>query len=250
MKIGRWIRTGIFLFIVGVGITAVASTKVDFDQEIKRTFMDPTLEEKHMQFDVINTIHYNGSADSLKICLTDKENSFQYYEGKYISYNIDYNEDERSLSISETYKSHIGFSWKETNVLYISSPLDQINIKMQAGNVCIENLSMQKLNADVNCGNLVIKDTLSVKATLSSNAGNLHIRNSSFEDLSMRVNAGNLTFLGDIKLLGKIKVDVGNMSLQLKQSKEFYTINGQGEGNSRIEYAVSLGNSDITYEKE
>lgn len=36
MKIGRWIGLGIFLSIVGVGITAVASTQVDFNQEIKK----------------------------------------------------------------------------------------------------------------------------------------------------------------------------------------------------------------------
>ena len=38
MKIGRWIGLGIFLSIVGVGITAVASTQVDFNQEIKKVF--------------------------------------------------------------------------------------------------------------------------------------------------------------------------------------------------------------------
>ena len=44
MKIGRWIGLGIFLSIVGVGITAVASTQVDFNQEIKKVFIDPTME--------------------------------------------------------------------------------------------------------------------------------------------------------------------------------------------------------------
>ena len=67
MKIGRWIGLGIFLSIVGVGITAVASTQVDFNQEIKKVFIDPTMEEKTMQFEEIKTIYYNGNADTIKM---------------------------------------------------------------------------------------------------------------------------------------------------------------------------------------
>lgn len=250
MKIGKWIGTGIFLSIVGIGLTVVASTQLDFDHEIKRTFMDPTLEEKNYKLEEIKSLTYTGSADTIKICHTEEESTFQYYEGKYITYNIEYDEATQSLSIEENYKSHFGFSWKETNVLYISSPLEDVKINVSAGNVIIENMTMENLEADVSCGNLEIHNSLGTTAKLSANAGNMNIKNSTFDDLTLRVNTGNLNFLGDIMLLGKIKVDVGNMSLKFKQNQGFYTINGQGDGSSIIVYELALGNSSISYENE
>ena len=250
MKIGRWIGLGIFLSIVGVGITAVASTQVDFNQEIKKVFIDPTMEEKTMQFEEIKTIYYNGNADTIKICPSEDKNLFQYYEGKYVSYDISYDEEAKALSISETYKPHIGFSWKDTNILYISSNLDKVEIDMNAGNVVIEDMTMLALDADVDCGNLVIKNSNFTHSTLSTNAGNMNIRDTNFNTLDAQVSTGNMTFLGDIIWSGDIKVYVGNLTLQFKNKKDYYMVNGVGEGASKITYTVSLGNSNITYARE
>jgi len=109
---------------------------------------------------------------------------------------------------------------------------------------------MLALDADVDCGNLVIKNSNFTHSTLSTNAGNMNIRDTNFNTLEAQVSTGNMTFLGDIIWSGDIKVYVGNLTLQFKNKKDFYMVNGVGEGASRITYTVSLGNSNITYERE
>ncbi len=249
MKIRRWIGTGILITLLGTGITVIASTQLDFNEEIKKTFMDPTLEEKSLELEEVKKIYFSGSAETLKICYTEDQNLFHYYEGKHMTYDIDYNKEEQTLRVVQNYKVHFGFSLIDTSVLYIHNALDELVLDVNAANVCLDKINISNLDIKVSAGNLELNQVTASTSTLEANAGNIKMKDTIFDTVAMKLNAGNLTFQGDILQTGRIQADLGNMTLHLNREEEAYTINGLGNGKTSITYDVSLGNQTILYKK-
>lgn len=287
MKVKGFIITGIILSILGIGITAVASTQINFDEEFHGIFTDPNLEEKKQSFGDIETIVYHGTDENLDIVYGEGENTFTYYESESLTYEIGYNEEKKELEIIQKHTfTFFNFSFlNKKATLFINSSLDSVEINATAGNIGIKNLTIDNANIDVNAGNLKLENTtfsslivksdagnvnanqlttdignFDVKAgnlklvdsnikhsTIISNAGNVNLVHVIFDEVNARLNAGNFTFTGDISSHGEFRLDAGNMNLKLSRSKDAYTINGEGSGESVILYKISAGNKKIYF---
>lgn len=286
MKVKGFIITGIVLLILGGGITAVASTRINFKEEFNGVFTDPNLEEKNQNFGQIDRVVYDGTDENIDIIYGD-ENNFTYYESDSLTYEIDYDEQSKELKIIQNHKfSFFNFSFlNKKATLSIHSTLDSIDIdakagnigikdmtiataslevnagnikiegsnfttlqvKSDAGNVNVNHLTIETGNFDIKAGNLKIVESNIKKSTIVSNAGNVNLVTVYLEEIDTRLNAGNFTFSGDILKRGEFKLDAGNMKLLFARAKTDYTVNGEGSGDTIILYKVSAGNKNIQY---
>ncbi|MDE6241445.1 MAG: DUF4097 domain-containing protein [Anaeroplasmataceae bacterium] len=286
MKIKGFIITGIILTILGVGATAVASTQMDFKEGYPGLFADPNLEKKEETFGEIKKISYDGTDENIDIIYGEGENIFTYYESDTLTYDISYDEELKELSIIQKHSfTFFNFSLSKKATLSINSSLDELQMKAAAGNVGIKDLTITKADVDVSAGNLKIENSsisaldlesdagnvnlydltvdssvFGVKAgnlkienskitssVIHSNAGNVNLKDSTFDTVEAKLNAGNLTFNGDILIQAEFKVDAGNLKLTLSRPQASYTMNGEGEGETIIQYRVSAGNKKIYY---
>lgn len=287
MKIKGFLVTGIILCVLGIGATAVASTQIDFNEEFDGLFTDPSLEEKEESFGEIVKVHYDGAEENLDIIYAEGENTFTYYEGKSVSYEIRYDEDLKELFINQN-RSFSFFSisfGRKKAVLSINSSLEEIEIDAAAGNVGIKNMTISRARLDVNAGNLKIENSrisaldivsdagnvrinqlstdtgiIEVKAgnlkiensninsaKITADAGNVNLLDSTFTTLSIKLSAGNLTFVGDVLTEGEFRLSAGNLNMTLARSKNQYIVNGEGTGDTIILYKVSAGNTTVNY---
>ncbi|MDE7106410.1 MAG: hypothetical protein K2O22_04510, partial [Anaeroplasmataceae bacterium] len=90
MKIKGFIITGLILTLLGAGVTAVASTQMDFKNGFTGVFADPNLEEFEENFGDIKKINYDGTDDNIEIIFSEGENTFTYYESDTLTYDITY----------------------------------------------------------------------------------------------------------------------------------------------------------------
>lgn len=270
MKVKGFIITGAILACLGLGLTAIASTQLNFNEEVKNLYVDPSLEEKKETFRSIAKVVYEGDDESIDIIYQEGENSFTYYEGKNLTYNVSYNEDTQELRIKQNHSWSIfnfGFRNKKA-IITINSALEAIELSVSAGNVGFKGVSIKTGTLDIDAGNLVIEDSnltsLSVDASagniridrtniteaiLDLSAGNLKMQETSFDSIKATLSAGNLTFNGDILNNASFDLDAGNLNITLAREVSCYQVNGKGEGTSIILYEVNAGNKKITFKE-
>lgn len=286
MKIKGFIITGIILTLLGAGVTAVASTQIDFKNGFTGVFADPNLEEKEETFGEIQKIIYDGTDDNIEIIYSESENTFTYYESDTLTYDVSYDEALKELTIVQKHAvTFFTFSFGKKATLTINSSLDELQMKASAGNVGIKDLTIAKMNVDISAGNLKIEHSnittlelessagnvnlhdlsidsskLEIKAgnlkiedsklansIIHGNAGNMDFKKTTFDTLEAKLNAGNITFSGDIITQAEFKVNAGNLNLTLARSHASYMVNGEGQGSTTILYNVSAGNKKIHY---
>lgn len=270
MKVKGLIITGIVLAVVGISLTAVASTQININEEWNTMFVDPSLEEKKETFGDIVKIVYEGSDASVDIVYQEEENSFTYYEGKNITYDITYDEALQELHIKQQHSfSFFNFSFGGRKAtLSIHSSLEELSICVSAGNIGIKHMEINTGTFDIDAGNLKIEDTTftsldaelsagnlnmnqskATKAILELSAGNLKMEQTIVDYIKARISAGNLTFKGDALSFAEFKLDAGNLKLNLDRESTAYQVNGRGEGASLILYEVSAGNKTIAFKE-
>lgn len=270
MKVKGFIITGAILICLGLGLTAVASTQLDFNEEFNSLYVDPSLEEKKETFGSIAKVVYEGDDESIDIIYQEGENSFTYYEGKNLTYEITYNKDIQELRIKQNHSWNLfnfGFRGKKA-VITVNSALETVELSVSAGNVGFKGLSINTGSIEVDAGNLKIEDStitnLSVDAsagnlriersiitdaTLDLSAGNLNLQETQFDSVKAKLSAGNLTFTGDVLVYANFNLDAGNLHITLDREASCYQVNGKGEGDSIILYEVSAGNKEINFKE-
>lgn len=270
MKVKGFIITGAILICLGLGLTAVASTQLDFNEEFNSLYTDPSLEEKQETFGSIARVVYEGDDESIDIIYQEGENSFTYYEGKKLTYDITYNEDDQELRIKQNHSWSIfnfGFRNKKA-IISVNSALEDVELKVSAGNVGFKGISMNTGRIEVDAGNLKIEDctitNLSVDASagnlkierstiteamLDLSAGNLKMQETKFDLVKATLSAGNLAFTGDILVYANFNLSAGNLHITLDRDASCYQVNGKGEGNSIILYEVSAGTKEIIFKE-
>ncbi|MDE7213682.1 MAG: DUF4097 domain-containing protein, partial [Anaeroplasmataceae bacterium] len=266
MKIKGFIISGIILSILGIGITAVASTQIDFDNEFVGAFDDPNLEQKEQTFGEITRVIYDASTEGIEIVYGEGDNTLTYWESKRITYEITYDEDTKTLSIEQDYKfSFFNFSIRNTKArLLLNSNLEEVEIDSSAGSVSIRGMTIGKADIEVSAGSVKLEDSsisnlkidssagsvslqdttvdtshfelsagsLSMKdcsiteATIHSSAGGVSLKDTNFSVIDAHLSAGSLTLIGDILTQGKFKLSAGSLKMTLARSKECYTVNG------------------------
>ena len=214
MKIKRFIITGILLSLIGAGICTIAATRDDFD--IHNMYVDPTIEEKRIELQEIEKITYDGTADYVIVKQTEDVNSLVYYEGKHLSYAIEYHEEDKELIIRQEYtSSFFNFSalskGNKPVILNINGPLDSLDFHLNAGKLSTENLTIKKG--------------------------------------SIELNAGDIRFQGDILTQAIISINAGYLKMNLDRSSNTYKINGKGSGEVLIIYNIDAGSSSFKYKE-
>ncbi len=233
MKIKRFIITGILLSLIGAGICTIAATRDDFD--IHNMYVDPTIEEKRIELQEIEKITYDGTADYVIVKQTEDVNSLVYYEGKHLSYAIEYHEEDKELIIRQEYtSSFFNFSalskGNKPVILNINGPLDSLDFHLNAGKLSTENLTIKK-------------------GSIELNAGDIELNNSKIDVLDLEINAGDIRFQGDILTQAIISINAGYLKMNLDRSSNTYKINGKGSGEVLIIYNIDAGSSSFKYKE-
>ena len=217
MKIKGLLITGILLLILGVGITAVAATQINFEEEFYGFFSDPTLEEKHQTFGAIQKITYDGSDENLEIVYSTEENNFTYYEGDYLTYDIQYDEEAKELHIIQNHSfSFIHFSFGFANkkaVLAINSELEELLVDTGAGNIGLKGLTVKTTKLDVSASNLKLENMTIQTLDILSSAGNVNLHHVTAETAKFDLKAGNLKIEESNLESSTIDVSAGNVNL-------------------------------------
>lgn len=217
MKIKGLLITGILLLILGVGITAVAATQINFKDEFYGFFSDPTLEEKNETFAAIKKITYDGSDENLEIVYSAEENSFTYYEGDYLTYDIQYDEEEKELHIIQNHSfSFIHFSFGFTNkkaILSINSELEELLVDTGAGNIALKGLTVKTTKLDVSASNLKLENMTIESLDILSSAGNVNLNHVAAKVAKFDLKAGNLKIEESSLQSSTIDVSAGNVNL-------------------------------------
>lgn len=217
MKIKGLLITGILLLILGVGITAVAATQINFDEEFYGFFSDPTLEEKHQTFGAIQKITYDGSDENLEIVYSSEENNFTYYEGDYLTYDIRYDEEAMELHIIQNHSfSFMHFSFGFANkkaILSINSELEELLVDTGAGNIGLKGLTVKTTKLDVSASNLKLENMTIKALDILSSAGNVNLNHVTVETSKFDLKAGNLRIEDSRLQSSTIDISAGNVNL-------------------------------------
>ena len=259
MKIRGFIIAGITLVVLGVGSTAIASTQIDFDEGFPSAFSDPTLVQKEQTFGAISKITYDGSSENLEIHYSEGNNTFSYYEGEKLTYDITYDEELKTLSIQQNHSySFLNFSFgfnQKKAVLTINSALEEIDIDSGAGNVTVKDLTISKTNIEVNAANLKIENSNITDLKLESDAGNVHLMNLQASTSKLDVKAGNVKVENSKLSSSTILVNAGNVNLK---DTTFETLDAKlnagnftlsGDILTRGEFKIDAGNLKLNLER-
>ncbi|MDE5566410.1 MAG: DUF4097 domain-containing protein, partial [Anaeroplasmataceae bacterium] len=190
MKIKGFIVLGLVLSILGAGITACATLRKDFKWE--NVWKDPELEEKELELKNVKSIEYHGSADYLVIHEAESS-SIKYSEGKYLTYDISYDEETGSIKIEQKFSNHPFWDITGGSGIYINLSKDMsfdLDLSLSTGKITLKDLDVSKLSCHINCGDL-------------------EMSNVNVKDGSIKVNTGDIRYSGLVEASLKAKVNCG-----------------------------------------
>ena len=118
--------------------------------------------------------------------------------------------------------------------------------KFDAGNVSVSGCEFRKAEIDADAGNISVSDSSAKILKIKTDAGNINIRNTKFEDVNVDTDFGSVDIdgvenLSDYKI--DCKVDAGAVSVGGAVSGRKYKADGNGAGSIKVN--VDAGNIDI-----
>ena len=123
---------------------------------------------------------------------------------------------------------------------------DYIFGDIDAGNIEIRDCNFRKVEFEINAGNYNIKDSTINTLNIETNAGNIDIKDTALTDVEINVNFGsvNIKDFGDIDAYDyDCEVDAGIISVDNDSYGTHYDRHGNGNGSIKIE--VDAGNIEI-----
>ena len=152
-------------------------------------------------------------------------------------------------------------------VMYVPATFKDLDIDIGAGNILIDNITIQKFNLDTGATNTNIKQlTVSSDADIDAGAGDITIENSNITNLDMDSGVGKLEYTGYLTGINNIDCGVGNLELNLQGTESIYKITAQkgvgdlkingnklggtqtvGSGTNIVNISGGVGSLDINY---
>lgn len=143
------------------------------------------------------------------------------------------------LTITQKEPNFIDRDGNSSLIIYVpeSADIEKFDLDSAAGNVIVEDISVQKLNLSVAAGELQLKSSVASKsANIDGGLGKVDIQNCKLTDLDLDMGIGKLVLLS--ALYGKSDIDcgIGQAVITLKGSKDNYKIKADhGIGSLRID---------------
>ena len=118
--------------------------------------------------------------------------------------------------------------------------------KFDAGNIQINDCTITKIEIDADAGNIEISECNSKTMNIETDAGNINISDSTFEDLNVKANFGNVE-IDDIDDLDSYSIDcdidAGIVQIDGDPAGRNYKRNGSGTGSIKVK--VDAGNIEL-----
>lgn len=173
------------------------------------------------------------------------------FEIKTNNKNIKYEENNNSINIKE--KNKVVLSTKNIEsklIIYIPTDIniiDEVNIDVGAGKINIEELNVNDLYFDLGAGEVHIKDVIAKnKSTIDGGVGKTELINCELNNLKANLGIGEFTYNGILYGNSYIDSGIGRTSLNLKNTKESYTIKAS-KGIGSINIDSEEIKSDVLY---
>ena len=163
---------------------------------------------------------------------TTGDNTVITYDSEVMWYEVNYNEETKTVSIHQKTK---GFVFTIGN----SRNDKPVVVKI--------NGDLEKLTVDIDAASLEVKDLTINSVNISIDAGKASFENTIISKGEMEIDAGKVEFEGKILTSLDASVDAGSIELELNQSESEFTVNGRGNGSIRLEIDVDAGDYDIDY---
>lgn len=219
-KIIKYLALAFALFLIvailttisKVGTAIVSHTKSDSDKKIEEVFV--WTEET-----IINDLNIDVAAFNIEIKTGD---SFRVESSKK---NVKCNVENNILKISE--KEHIVIN-STPDRLIVTIPEDatlgKTKISNGAGTLKILSLKTENLDIDLAAGSITIDYLESEKAKIDSAAGKFTLKDGTIGKLDLDLAAGSATLTMTLTKDSKISAGVGELEVNLKGSKDDYTL--------------------------
>lgn len=183
--------------------------------------------------------------------------------------SIDYDKDSNTIMITERKLPLFNYLESYDMKIYLPSTLfKEVNITTNAGNVEADSLVSNKFYLSVGAGKTKIDSLTAYKETaLITGVGKVNIRGKLLNNLTLNNGIGETKIKANITGKSKIESGVGNINLDLLQSKNHYSfelkkgvgdihISGElmkdgkyGEGPSYIYAETNIGKININFEE-
>lgn len=219
---------GLVLSILGGGIAACATIRKDFAWDI--LWKDPELEEKELELKKVSSIEYHGSADYVIISEAESS-SIKYSEGKYLTYDISYDEETGALKIEQKFNHHTFWNITGGNGVYIYLSKENhpdLDLSLSTGQITIRDLEVLNISCLINCGDLEV-------SKIEVNKG------------SLEVNTGDIRFSGLVGESLSAKVNCGHIGLDLENKRSECTTDQKVDGLVFIDAQSDVGSKDIKF---
>lgn len=261
-KITRNCAIGIAAFIIMVIINSLGLALNVFSGVLGlRTSDEYELERVNIESGTITNLSIDLASTKLELVTSDE------FKIETNNSKIKVVEQNNKLEIKEK-QNFINNSFKSNKlVVYLPNEvvLDVLSIDSGAGEILIENLSVNKLDLDIGAGNVNIdKLTVNNSSDISGGTGSLAIKDGKINNLNLEVGVGST----DINLVltgyNEIEAGVGKLNLNLLDSIDNYKINLEkgigaiklndanvnnntyGTGNNTIKVEAGIGSIEIT----
>lgn len=228
MKIKGFIVLGLVLSILGGGIAACATIRKDFAWDA--IWKDPELEEKELELKKVSRIEYHGSTDYV-IISEDESSSLKYSEGKYLFYDISYDEETGILKIEQKFNHHTFWNFTGGAGVYINLSKENhpdLDLSLSTGQITIKNLEISNISCHISCGDL-------------------EMSNVDVDKGSLKVNTGDIRFSGLVVDSLRAKVNCGHIGMDLENKRSECTTDQKIDGYVFIDADSDVGSKDIKF---
>lgn len=209
------IITGIFSLMVNISYSFVSEEVGDFTT----TTYDNVL---NLNIDLPDTKLTIKKGEEFKIETNSKD--------------IIINKENDTLKLKNKKKYIFSKKLESKTIIYIPNELDKVSLKLGAGNIDINSLSVKELDFEIGAGKVNIENlNVSNNISLDTGAGEVNISAETLNNLDLDMGVGKVTI--NAKLTGSTDIDagVGELNINILEKLENYKLKiDKGIGTIRI----------------